>query len=218
MTPIPGPFELAMDSLVLLVDVQPAFLAVMHGDAEPVLARIEGLLRLARLADLPVFATLERPVGAKGALPERVEAAMPESARRFEKSTFDCMGEPAIRAALASSGWGTVALAGAETDVCVLQSVLGLLSAGYDVRLLEDCVFTSDVDPGAALRRMERAGAIPCTFKSFAYEVTATVDRARWPEAWRQRLAADPGLFPPPEDLPAVSGSSPSQPRRWDRA
>jgi len=55
---------------------------------------------------------------------------------------------------------------------------------------------------------MERAGAIPCTFKTFAYEVTATVDRARWPESWLRRLAQNPGLFPPPEDLPPRGGSS----------
>ena len=46
---------------------------------------------------------------------------------------------------------------------------------------------------------MEAAGAIPTTFKTFAYEITATVDRTQWPAAWRERAA----LFPPPEDLPS---------------
>ncbi len=204
----PGPLDLALDALVLLVDVQPAFIECMHGDPEPVIVRLERLLGLARLADLPVITTLERPTSTKGSVPERLQVAMPEGTLRFEKSTFDCTGEPAIRAALASSGRRTVVVAGAETDVCILQSVLGLLAAGYEVRLLEDCVFSSEVDPRAALRRMERAGALPCTFKTFAYEVTATVDRTRWPKAWLQRLARDPDLWLPPEDLPPLGGSS----------
>jgi len=132
----PDPLDLALDALVLLVDVQPAFIDSMHGDPEPVIVRLERLLGLASLVDLPVFATLERPTRTKGSVPERLQAAMPEGALRFEKSTFDCMAERTIRAALASSGRRTVVVAGAETDVCVLQSVLGLLAAGYGVRLL----------------------------------------------------------------------------------
>jgi nicotinamidase-related amidase len=208
----PGPFDLALDALVLLVDVQPAFVDGMCGGSEPLLVRLERLLRLATLADLPVLASVERPTSAKGALVPRLEAAMPPSAQRFEKSTFDCMGERTIRAALASSGRRTVIVAGAETDVCILQTVLGLLAAGYEVRLLEDCVFSSDANVSSALRRMDRAGATLCTFKTFLYELTLTVDRESWPDAWRQRLISNPELLLPPEDLPPLEGSLGSEP------
>ena len=46
-----------------------------------------------------------------------------------------------------------IAVAGAETDVCILQSTLGLLEAGYEVFLLEDCLSTTEASPGPALRR-----------------------------------------------------------------
>ncbi len=71
-----------------------------------------------------------------------------------------------ITAALEQLGRRQLAVAGAETDVCVLQSVLGLRELGYDVLLLEDCQFSSDPDVEAALRRMYTAGTIPSTYKS----------------------------------------------------
>lgn len=192
------------NTLILLVDAQSSFVARMHGAQEPILARIEALLRFAEMLSLPVVATLERPVAVKGPLHERVAAALPPGSTAFEKSTFDALGEIPIRNSLASWQRPQVAVAGAETDVCVLQTVLSLLAAGYQVTLLTDCVFSSEPAPGAALRRMETAGATPDTFKSFAYGLTRTVDRSSWPPDWRARLAAKPELFADPEDLPPL--------------
>ncbi len=186
------------ETVVLLVDAQTHFLEMMHGAQEPVLARMERLVRFAELLDLPVVVTLEHPVEQKGGLPERLESALPETATHFVKTSFDCMAEEPIRKALDRP---CVAVAGGETDVCILQSVLALLDAGHRVFLLEDCLFSSEPDVGPALRRMEAAGAMPATFKSFAYEITAKVEAA-WPAKWRERLAQRPELFPPPEDLP----------------
>ncbi|MHC4955988.1 MAG: isochorismatase family protein, partial [Planctomycetota bacterium] len=163
--------------------------------------RLERLLRFARLLDLPVITTVERPVGEKGGLPERLVAELPRGPLSFEKSTFDCMAEEPIRTAIAKLGRKRIAVAGAETDVCVLFSVLALRAAGYEVFLLEDCLFSSTPVVGAALARMRSAGATPATLKTFCYELTGTV-QAAWPDEWRQRLAEQPELFPPPEDLP----------------
>ena len=55
-------------------------------------------------------------------------------------------------------------MAGAETDVCVLQSVLGLIEAGQQIFLLEDALFSSEPNIGPAIRRMESAGLKPLGF------------------------------------------------------
>jgi len=173
-----------MEPGLLLIDAQEYF-----QPPEPVLARLERLLMFAEMVSMPVIVTLEQ---GKGDLPERLK--LPPDAQRFEKAFFDCNREPAIHDALtAQKSW---AVAGAETDVCVLQSVLGLLGHGHEVRLLEDCLFTSEANPEPAIARMRTAGAIPCTFKTLAYEIIATVDRSTWPVDW------DQSLFPAPEELP----------------
>lgn len=191
----------ANDLAIIVIDVQPFFLeGWMAGEAESLLTRLEFLLALSTVYDLPLLATFEQPVERKGWLPERLELFFPAHARKHTKQTFNCCGEPDIVEAVASLGRRQLAVAGGETDVCVLQSVLGLLREGYEVFLLEDVLFSSEPHAGPALRRMERAGAIPSTVKTLNYELrlSTAADRA---EVTFPDMA--PGLsLPEPEQLP----------------
>ena len=168
---------------VAVIDAQTSFLASMSGESEPLLQRLERLLMVADWLDLPTIATIERPVEAKGHLPDRLQVRTPNTTGIFEKSTFDLTRESEIARALAETQRRTIAIAGGETDVCVLQSVLGLIDLGYRVYMLEDCLFSSEPDTDAALARMRQAGALPSSFKSWAYELTGTVDRTTWPQS-----------------------------------
>jgi nicotinamidase-related amidase len=182
----------ADDLAIIVIDVQPFFLqGWMAGETEVLMARLEFLLALATVYDLPLLATFEQPVERKGWLPERLEPFFPEHGRKHTKQTFNCCGEADIVAAIAALGRRQLAIAGGETDVCVLQSVLGLLREGYEVFLLEDVLFSSEPHVGPALRRMERAGVIPSTVKTLNYELrlSTAADRAEL-------------CFPEPEQLP----------------
>jgi nicotinamidase-related amidase len=184
---------------IVLVDAQPYFFDRMHGDAEQVLARLEQLLIVADWFALPVVATLEEPVAEKGELHERLRRVFPASGRTFCKHCFDLCAEPTIEAALSELGRDQFALAGGETDVCVLQSALGLLSRGREVFLLEDGLFSSEAQPRPALERMYQAGAVACTYKTLYYELLGTVA----PDGWQpQREAAVARGFVDVESLP----------------
>ena len=187
---------------LLLIDVQPGFFPAAAGELEPVLQRIEHLLPLASAFDVPTIATFEHPVDEKGWLPERLERVFPANGQRMLKRTFNCCGEPDIRSAIAALDRPQIAVAGAETDVCVLQSVLALLELGYHVFLLEDCLFTSEPNDGPAIARMRQAGAIPTTYKALYYELRQSVaSPAPW-RAWNERYAG--GGFVAPEELRVV--------------
>jgi nicotinamidase-related amidase len=187
---------------VLLIDAQPAFWVGMAGPSEPVLARLEQLLLLTETFSLPLIATFEHPVESKGWLPERLEAVFPAHGRRLIKHTFNCCAEPEIRGALQALAVHQIAVAGSETDVCVLQSTLGLLDLGFQVFLIEDGLFTSEPHPGPAIERMYRAGAIPLTYKTLYYELRGTVDREAPQHAWNARYAAGEPCYLAPEELP----------------
>jgi hypothetical protein len=91
-------------------------------------------------------------------------------------------------------------VAGGETDVCVLQSVLGLIEAGLQVFLLEDALFSSEPNIGPAMRRMQSAGAIPSTVKTLNYELRRSVAEPRAERVFPERF---PGLaVPEPEQFP----------------
>jgi len=195
----------------LLIDVQPAFLDWAFPDQneeyESLLIRYEHLLMLADFMDLPLIATIEKPISENGELPERLEAVFPSQGQRFIKNYFGCMAEPDIVDSIKELSVNQIAVAGAETDVCILQSVLGLLQEGYQVFLLEDCLFTSESQPAPALRRMYQAGAIPCTLKTMAYELVRCVDEIPWyPEAWEMKVRSGekplPKKFISPEEWP----------------
>ena len=99
-------------------------------------------------------------------------------------------------------------MAGCETDVCVLQSCLGLLGLGYDVYVVEELVFSSSRNVDAAIARMKAAGAVFLTYKSLYYELIEAVDGCRHGEkvlatfgpsdgssrsAWRPQRRRRPG-------------------------
>ena len=189
---------------LLLIDAQPGFFDSAAGDLEAVLQRIEQLLPLATAFGVPTLATFEHPVDAKGWLPERLERVFPPDGQRHIKRTFNCCAEPQIETAIAALERPWLAVAGAETDVCVLQSVLGLLDRGYQVLLLEDCLFTSEPNVAPALARMRQAGAIATTYKTLYYELRHSVDGSSPWRAWDAQYPG--GEFVAPEDL-RVAGS-----------
>ncbi len=194
-----NPHELA----VLLIDVQPFFVGQMVEPQEPVLIRLEQLLIMSNWFQLPVLATCEEPVDRKGELIERLQTKFPSHGQVHRKQTYDLCGEPDILQALKALGRQQLIITGTETDVCVLQSVLGLLAHGYQVFLLEDCLFSSSSTTEAAVYRMRQAGAIPLTYKSLHYELLKTENSEQWQAGHEAALASgllDVELLPPTDD------------------
>jgi len=180
------------DLAILVIDVQSYFLdGWMSGTSESLLARLKHLFSLAIAYDLPCLATFEQPVEKMGWMPETLEAAFPAHGQKFTKNTFNCCGEADIREALRSIGRPQFAVAGGETDVCVLRSVLGLLEDEYQVFLLEDCLYSNEPHVGPTIRRIERAGAIPTTVKTLAYELHQSV---RYPSEQAMLKQRNPAL------------------------
>jgi nicotinamidase-related amidase len=180
-----------------VIDVQDFFLAQLEG--EEARGRMEAnLVNFARLLNyfrIPIIATLERPVRGKGPLPRALEAQLAE-AKLFEKDFFDLTKEDNIRDQLARLQKKQVIVAGCETDVCVLQSCLGLIDLGYTLFVVEDLIFSSARNVDAAIARMRTEGAVFLTYKTLYYELIETVDGSRHADA----TIATFGEFP--EDLP----------------
>ena len=184
-----------------IIDVQDYFLAQLGG--RPARSRMEkNLVAFARLLGyfrIPILATLERPVHRKGSLPAALKNALGQ-AKLFEKDFFDLTREKKIRDHLARLKKKQIIVAGCETDVCVLQSCLGLLELGYEVFVVEDLLFSSARNVEAALARMKAEGAVFLSYKTLYYELLAAVGGGRHEEV----TEATYGPFP--EDLPDHAG------------
>jgi nicotinamidase-related amidase len=187
---------------ILLIDAQPLFWGYAFPEGGPgkeaIMVRMEHLLMLVDWLEIPVLATFEEPVKQNGELPERLETVFPEAGQKFTKKTYNCTLEWTIKQAIKRLPVTQFAVAGAETDVCILQSVLGLLGIGYQVFLLEDCLFSSEPNTGPALRRMYQVGAIPCTVKTLVYELVVSTERTPWyPQGWIDHGSSYAKPFPP---------------------
>jgi len=181
----------------LIIDVQEFFLSQIDARLRSKLeTNIKNFARLLGYFRIPMVATLERPVDKKGALPREIAKHVSSDAKIFEKDFFDLTKEKKIADYIARLKKKQVIVAGCETDVCVLQSCLGLLALGYDVYVVEELVFSSSRNVDAAIARMKAAGAVFVTYKSLYYELIEAVDGARHSE----KVLATFGPFP--ADLP----------------
>ena len=161
----------------VIVDLQGFFLSQVD---KRLRARIKtntgNLVRLLGHFRIPIVATLERPVAHKGSLPKEIGKHLGDRARSFEKDFFDLCKEKEIKHYLERLKRRQMIVAGCETDVCVLQSCLGLLSLGYEVFVMEELIFSSSRDVDAAMTRMKAEGVIFMTYKSLYYELIESVE------------------------------------------
>ena len=180
-----------------IIDYQDYFLAQLEPRSRARLRRNMGsFARLLAYLRIPTIVTLERPVDRKGAVPAGIEATLGSATKVFEKSFFDLTKEKPIRMYLKRLKKKQIVVAGCETDVCVLQSCLGLLDLGFDVFAVEELLFSSTSRTEAAVERLKSAGVIFVSYKTLYFELVEAV--ADGPHA--DKMIARLGAFP--DDLP----------------
>ena len=129
-------------------------------DASNVLRNIERLVRGAHILGLPVLLT-EQYVKGLGPTVAAVRTAFEESGGYdpIEKDCFSAHGCAAFTTRLDALGRRQVILAGVETHVCVYQTALDLLAAGFEVFLPADAVSSRTAENREiAVRRLVSEG------------------------------------------------------------
>ncbi len=105
-------------------------------------------------------------------VPELAEACQ---SKLIEKASFGCCGEPAFPDYIKSLDRPQVIVTGMEAHVCVYQTVLGLLEAGYQVHLVRDGICSrGKVDYQSALDNAARAGAVVTTAETVLFQLLRT--------------------------------------------
>lgn len=132
------------ESCLVVVDVQEKLCRAMD---EKVLAKLTAnisiLLEAAAELGMPVLATEQYVKGLGETLPVLKEKL---ATKAFEKMAFSCCGDGSFNAKLDSLHRKQVIVVGMETHVCVLQTVIHLLDAGYIVHVVNDAVMSRRKD------------------------------------------------------------------------
>ena len=181
----------------VIVDLQSFFLAQIDKKLHArIITNTGHFVRLLNYFRIPILTTLERPLARKGELPNEVAKCLNDGAAIFEKDFFDLTKEKAIGGHLARLKRKQAIVAGCETDVCVLQSCLGLLHLGYDVFVVEELIFSSADNVGVAVARLRAEGVVFTSYKTLYFELIETVDG----NAHANKMRETYGPFP--DDLP----------------
>lgn len=156
-------------AILLVIDFQERIYPAIHSH-EILSKNVPVLVQGMRALGVPAIVTEQYVKGLGPTVPEI--AAHLEGIPRIEKSSFSCCDEPRFMMELASSGRDHVVIAGIESHVCVLQTVIDLQHSGYHPVVVEDCISSRKLsDKATALDRMRREGAIITSYEAILFEL-----------------------------------------------
>jgi nicotinamidase-related amidase len=176
----------AEQSQLVLVDYQERLMPAIH-QAQAVTANAVRLARLARLLQVPLWATEQNPLGLGPTVPELRELvgkALPKMAFSAVEALLPRLRPPARSGGNARSlpkhlqkpaapedERASIVLAGCETHVCLLQTALELLEEELEVWVVTDaCSSRTERNRDAAFDRLAAAGAELVTTEMVAFE------------------------------------------------
>ncbi|MFN8614959.1 MAG: isochorismatase family protein [Vampirovibrionales bacterium] len=156
------------NSVLWVVDVQTRMMSAVR-ESELVITRVGQLLEAAVALGIPYCCSEQYPQGLGPTVPALQAYLQQQPA--IEKTTFGAFANPEQRAILAQWGRSHVVVCGVEAHVCVAQTVLQGLAAGYTVGVVVDAVSSRHKqDAKMALRRLEQQGAQLLTTESILFE------------------------------------------------
>lgn len=155
------------DSILVVIDIQEKLLPKIK-DGNTVVRNAGFLLDTAALLEIPVKATEQYP---QGLGPTTAEIARRLPTPPPAKTAFSSCGAGTFLEEIEMLQRSNVVLVGIEAHVCIMQTAFDLLEAGLHVFLAVDAISSrSALDHDTAIRRLERAGAVPTTVEAVAFE------------------------------------------------
>jgi nicotinamidase-related amidase len=159
----------AASTALLLIDFQEKLFPAMH-DKDKLLRNVVKLVQGAKVLEIPIMITEQYPKGLGPTIPE-IKALIPDI-KPVEKVCFNCCDEDLFCSALDGLKRKQVLIAGIEAHICVYQTALALVGAGYDVQVVGDCVASREPENKVtALSRMVGEGVSLTTMEMALFEL-----------------------------------------------
>ena len=153
-------------SALLVVDLQENLVPLIESQ-ERIIWNIRRLVDAGKLFSIPILATEQYPKGL-GPTVDKIRKLLAEFP---EKAMFSCRECSQHFRDFWNLGIRQVVVVGIEAHVCVLQTVLDLISMSFDVFVVVDAVGSRfAIDRDTALTRMRWAGATLTTCESAMFE------------------------------------------------
>ncbi|MHA1975830.1 MAG: isochorismatase family protein [Candidatus Hodarchaeales archaeon] len=165
------------DCFIMLIDIQEVFLkkGLSKSDMQIFISKIKHLIRLAEVLEIPMIITVE-DLKNNGSIPKEISVMLPSDFLIYDKFIYSCWGQEDIQNAIKKIDRNVAVVCGLETDICVCQTSLDLLSNNYRVVILSDITYSRNQNEhDIGLKRMENNGAIISLLKTWQEEITAGI-------------------------------------------
>ncbi|MCL4151002.1 UNVERIFIED_CONTAM: hypothetical protein GTU68_020898 [Idotea baltica] len=161
------------NTAIVVVDVQEKLLPAIQ-ESETVQSNIERLLDAAAILQVKAVGTEQYPKGL-GATVQGVREKLSGDLMVNglpAKTMFSCRECETMFRQLAEQGVQNLLLCGIETHVCIAQTALDMIAAGFNVYLSVDAVGARfAIDHDVALRRLEISGCTLTTTEAAIFEL-----------------------------------------------
>lgn len=159
-----------ISAALVVVDIQQGFRNAIP-DFALIASRASTVISGFQILRLPVIVTEQYPEGL-GSTAEEIQFILPDGFEVFEKTAFSSCGAEQFVEKLEELGIKQAVLCGLETHVCVNQTAHDLLSRGFQVHILTDCVASRfDHDKLAGIAKMQASGVISSSIEMALFEL-----------------------------------------------
>ena len=157
------------DTALVVVDVQGKLAQLMHNKSE-LFDNLRRMIQGAKILEVPILVTEQYPQGIGPTVAEIADLLTDVEA--ISKTSFSCCGEETFNTALQGLNRRQILLTGIETHICVHQTALQLIDAGYEVQVVADAVSSRTPDNKTiGVNKMQVAGAVITSTETALYEL-----------------------------------------------
>ncbi len=151
-----SPFLTLENTALIIIDVQEKLWRVMC-EKEKLLDNLQRMIRGAQVLNIPIITTEQYPQGLGPTVPEI--SNLLSGSKPIAKLSFSCCGDTKFLHEIRRTDRKQLLITGIESHVCVYQTAIDLLNAGYEIQAVTECISSrTPENRELGLRRIEGAG------------------------------------------------------------
>jgi nicotinamidase-related amidase len=168
------------NTALVVVDIQEKLLPYVI-DKEKVVENVQMLIKFADIMSIPIILTEHYPKGLGTTVPEVAEVL--KNYAPLEKVIFSCCGAKGFTSKLNELGIKNIMIAGIESHICVEQTTLDVMYAGFEVHVISDAISSRTMEnKKIGIEKMRQFGAIISSTEMAMYEIMERADTKEFKE------------------------------------
>jgi len=157
------------DNCVLLVlDMQEKFRPAIYG-FEEIITNISKLIKVFQILKIPIVMTEQYPQGLGKTV---IEIDCLLNNKKIEKTEFSCFNNKTFNSQIKKVNKKNLIVAGVETHICVLKTILEGVKNEYNVHLVVDATSSRKrLDKDIAIKRAEQSNIFLTTTEAIIFQL-----------------------------------------------